>query len=342
MKGSKLKKEERTRLFRMKRFRFSARAIARELGRSHSTVLRELKRNALVFDPHADYYTQAQRAHEAAHERRSAASKRKMRLKCPEIRNYVELHLRMAQWSPEIIAGRLTRLGYSISAEAIYQYINVERPELKASLLIAGKSRRRRRVGKRHRIHPVAAAPKRSIEVLPQAAKERTEIGHLELDALQGGRASSALQVKVDRCSRKLFLDRALSLESEPYADLLIQRLLRDIPEGILKTILQDNGSEHADHQRIDQVLKVLSHFCHPYCASERGTVENRNKALRRFFPKGTDFRFVSQKEVDEAITLINEKPRRILGYRTALEVAMAAGIITSIKSEIVLIQGGI
>lgn len=320
-KFEKLKKEERTRLFCMKRLRYSNRAIARELGRSHSTILRELKRNTSAFEPHYDYYTQAQKAHEAACERRSIASKRKMRLKSLEIRCYVELHLKCAQWSPETIAGRLTLLGYPVSAEAIYQFINMERPDLKSSLLIAGRSRRRRRIGKRHRPKPIAAAEKRSIELLPAAAKERLEIGHFELDALLGNRGGAALQVKVDRCSRKLFLDRAASLESEPYADLLIQRVMRDIPEGILKTLLQDNGSEHADHARVDKVLKILSHFCHPYCACERGTVENRNKALRRFFPKGVDLSDIPLEFIEWVEDYFNNMPMKVLGFRTPNEV---------------------
>lgn len=320
MEKSKLNKEERTRLFRMKKFHYSARAIAQELGRNHSTVLRELKRSASVIDPHADYYSQAQQAQEAAYRRRSTASRKKMRLKCKAIRNYVELHLRQTDWSPEIIGGRLTLLGYPISAEAIYQYINVESPELKASLLVAGKSRRRRRAGKEHR-RPAPAAPKRSIELLPQPARERTEIGHLELDALQGCRGSPAIQVKVDRCARKLFIDKSASLEAEPYSKLLIERLLRDIPEGILKTILQDNGSEHAQHDKIDQALQVLSYFCHPYCASERGTVENRNKALRRFFPKGSDFSSLTQEFIEWVEDYLNNKPMKILGFRTPNEV---------------------
>jgi IS30 family transposase len=244
-----------------------------------------------------------------------------MRLKRQEIRHFVELHLRQAQWSPEIIAGRLKRLGYPISAEAIYQFIYIERPDLKGSLLIAGRSKRRRRNGKRHRAKPIPAAPKRSIELLPQAARERTELGHLELDALLGKRGSGAMQVKVDRCSRKVFLDRAASLESEPYADLLIQRLLRDVPEGVLKTIIQDNGSEHADHARVDQVLKVLSHFCHPYCVSERGSVENRNKILRRFFPKGAQLDGIPQEFIEWVEDYLNNMPMKVLGFKTPNEV---------------------
>ncbi|RMG40027.1 MAG: IS30 family transposase [Candidatus Dadabacteria bacterium] len=67
------------------------------------------------------------------------------------------------------------------------------------------------------------------------------------------------------------------------------KRMQDSVPDGRLKTIILDNGAEHADHKRVDDTLKVECYFCHPYCASKRGTVENRNKALRRFLPKGED-----------------------------------------------------
>ena len=142
----------------------------------HSTVVRELRRTSKVFDRHDDYYTQAQKAQEAAHQRRVAASKQKMRLKTVEIRWYAEFHLRHAQWSPETIAGKLTAMGYPISAEAIYQWITHERPDLKSSLLIAGKSRRRRRAVLVVRPKPQAAAPKRSIDLYTTEAKKRQSI----------------------------------------------------------------------------------------------------------------------------------------------------------------------
>ena len=141
----------------------SYRGIAREIGVSHSTVIRELKRNSHVISRHDDYYTQAQKAQEATHQRRVTASKKKMRLKTKEILWYVEFHLKQPKWSPEIIAGRLTIMGQPISAEAIYQWINTERPDLKSFLAIAGKSRRRRRAVaasrvNRRRQHPNAAS----------------------------------------------------------------------------------------------------------------------------------------------------------------------------------------
>jgi transposase, IS30 family len=319
-KQNKLSSVERAKLYRLRRFRYGVRAIARELNRSHSTILRELRRNASAVDRHEEYLTQARQAEDAAHTRRSTASRAKMRLKTLEIRHYVELHLREVQWSPETIAGKLTVLGYAISAEAIYQFINVERPELKSALLIAGKSKRRRRCGKTHRARPVAAAPKRSIEQLPLEARERSTIGHFELDAMQGKRGTASIQNKVDRKSRKMFLDKVPNLEAAPYADSLIARF-KSLPKNVLKSILQDNGTEHADHQRIDLELGSLSYFCHPYCASERGTVENRNKALRRFLAKGIDLDDLSQDSLVWIEDYFNNMPMKVLGFKTPNQV---------------------
>src|SRR3989338_6824747 len=99
-------------------------------------------------------------------------------------------------------------------------------------------------------------------------------------------------------------------------------------------SITRDNGIENTRHEE----TQIPSFFCEPYSSWQKGGIENANKLIRVFFPKGTDFRFVTQREVDEAVKIKNEKPRKILGYRTAFEVALAAGIITSIKSEGVLI----
>lgn len=321
--GKKLTKADRLELYRLNRMspKLSLRGIARELGVCHSTVIRELRRSSKVFDRHDDYYTQAQKAQEAAHQRRVAASKQKMRLKTKEIRWYAEFHLRNVQWSPETIAGKLTFLGHPISAEAIYQWINHERPELKGSLLIAGKSRRRRRTVVVARPKPQAAAPKRSIDLYTTEAKERQSIGHFEMDAMHGKQGGRVVQNKIDRKSRKMFLDFAPTLEARPYADLCIERLRRDIPQEALKTLLQDNGAEHADHARLEHALSVTTFFCHPYCASERGTVENRNKALRRFLPKGANFDEIPPEFLEWVEDYYNNKPMKVLGFKTPNQV---------------------
>ena len=319
--NKKLNRSERLQIYKMKRLGSSIRAISRELGRSHSTIIREFRRNIQALTLPEDYITQANVAHVLAHKRRSIASKRKMRLKCSEIRWYVEFHLTQAQWSPEVIAGALTRLRYPISGEAIYQFINIERPDLKKCLLIAGKYRRRRVSGKRHRgPKKWPAAPKRSIELLPYAAKHRTQIGHFELDAIVGKPGKSVIQNKVDRRTRKMFLDKVPNLKSDVYASKLIERM-KHLPPGALKTWLQDNGSEHAEHSSIDSTLGTASYFCHPYCASERGTVENRNRGPRRFLPKGTDFDTIPDDFIEWIEDFFNNMPMKLLGFKTPNQV---------------------
>ena len=98
-------------------------------------------------------------------------------------------------------------------------------------------------------------------------------------------------------------------------------------------SITRDNGIENKRHE----ALGIPSFFCRPYASWQKGGVENANKMIRRFFPKGTDFSAVSQKNIDRVVSIINRKPRRVLGYRTALEVAGASGII---KQQGVLIEG--
>jgi IS30 family transposase len=294
-----------------------------ELGRSHTTILRELHRNGEALKEGVDYYQQAELAQAATHERRVLGSRRKMRLKSREIRHYVELHLVEAQWSVGAISGRLTTLGYPISHEAIYQWIHYERPELKSNLPVAGKFRRRRICGKKHRraARPVAAAPKRSIEERSEEAEARRTIGHFEMDAMCGQKGGAAVQNKVDRKSRKMFLDLVGSLTSEEYATKCIERLGKAIRPGVLKTLTLDNGSEHAEHLRMEKELGALVHFCHPHCASERGTVENRNRALRRFLPKGACLNDLPHEYLEWIEDYFNNMPMKVLDFKTPNEV---------------------
>lgn len=336
----KLRISERRNLYKMRRLGFGIRSIAGELGRSPSTVSREFKRHGRVVDRSTDYIEQAHQAQAAWEARKSEASRRR-KLKSEEIRHYVELHLREARWTPKTIAGKLTMLGYPISAEAIYQFINIERPDLKSSLWVAGRSRRRRRAGRKKRSFKQPAAPKVSIELLPKESKDRTEIGHLELDAIIGRKGKSVLQNKVDRSSRKIFLDKVKSLHAEGYADVLINRMKRSVPDGVLKTFLEDNGSEHAEHPRVDETLGTNSYFCHPYCSSERGTVENRNGVVRRWLPKGTNFDDVSDEFIEWVEDYFNNMPMEVLNFKTpnqiwhqALEKTQA--LTTEVSQELV------
>lgn len=319
-KGKKLTRAERIKLYKYRRLGYSGRRIGIELGRDRSVINRELKRNGESVDKNEDYIAKAHTAHEATHRRRSAASKR-MRLKSEEIRSYVEIHLiNEGGWSPEQIAGKLKLLGYKISAEAIYQWILNERPELVCYLKKGGKSRRRRVSGRKRRFKQ-PAAPKVSIELRPQSANDRVEIGHLEQDTMVSRKSKVVVMNVVDRKARKVFLQKVDSGESQVYSNALVERCKKAIPSEVIQTITQDNGSENANHLYVGEELNIDNYFCHPHCSPERGTVENRNGIVRRSLPKGTDFAKVSDRQLEDIQDAMNNTPMKLHGFKTPNEV---------------------
>jgi len=317
-KKCKLTLEERTKIYSMTKFGMSPSEIGRQVKRHRSTIIRELKRNN--YKPHGkqSYYDAALAAHTSFLEKRKIASSR-IRLKSKEIQDYVELHLVAAGWSPEIIAGRLRRLGYQTNYESIYQWINKERTNLKCYLKVAGKSRRRRRAVKRRKIKQ-GAAKKRSIETLPIESKLRLEIGHFELDAVEGEKGGSVLQNLTDRKSRRILIHKVNSMKSEDYSQITL-KLLSNVPAEFRRTILQDNGGENAKHAEIDEELGTTSYFCHPYCSSEKGSVENRNKIIRQYVSKGTDWEYIPEDWIEFIQMRINNTPLKVLGFQTPEEV---------------------
>jgi IS30 family transposase len=320
MNIKKLTREERILLYKCRRLGFGVRAIARELNRSPSTISRELRRNGDIVDRNQDYLSQAHAAHTASHERRVEASNTKIRLKCVEIQEFVEYWLKR-KLSPELIAGRLTVLHpeLSISDEAIYQWILHEREDLKDYLLVAGSNRRRKR-GKKRRRFKQAAATKVSIEKRPEVANTRSRIGDFEIDSVVSSKSKPALMTVVDRKTRKVFIEKVNSLESEHFSDILIARFEKSVPEAHRHTITQDNGPENSAHKKIDAALGTQSYFCHPYCSAERGSVENRNGVIRWFFPKGTDFEEIPDEYIQYVEDFINDRPMTCLSFHTPNE----------------------
>lgn len=316
--AKKLSGDERLLIAKWRKLGSSIRSIAANLGRSPSTVSTELKRNAAGYAAPGAFWVQGRSADALFRDRRRQASK-KMRLKSKAIRHYVELHIREAHWTPEVIAGKLTQLGYAISDQAIYDFIDAEgRHDLNACLPIRGRARRRRVPGRKRRAPlKVAAAPKRSIEVRPLEVGLRRFLGDFECDALLGQRGGTVLQVLVERKSRRIFLKKVPSLCADVYSKALIEQFMERVPERYRNSLTMDNGAENALHVTVDHELGIVSYFCHPYCASERGTVENRNKALRRFFPKGCDLDEMPDDFVEWVEDYLNSMPMKCLRFCT-------------------------
>lgn len=293
--------------------------IAKALGRDKSTISRELKRNS---SPEYKKYL-SHRAHLRAEERREVASKRK-RLKDELILQYVEEKLRIG-WSPELISGRIEieHPGYSISYEAIYQYIyhdeTLNREELIGCLRRSHRKRKKKRIGRKEQRTKI---PNRvPIDERPKSVETRQEFGHWEGDSLVSRKSLAALNSLTERKSRLLMLtklDRKGAIETK---DAVVRRL-EVFPSDARRTLTMDNGTENAQHQEITSSLDIKCFFAHPYSSWERGTNEHINGLIRWYLPKGTDFSKISEKQISQIESLINNRPRKCLGFKTPIEVA--------------------
>ena len=311
--------EERDRITEMKALGHTVTEIAEALGRSKSTLSRELRRNAT---PAYKVYL-SHRAHERAITRKQEAGSRP-RLKNEQVVSYVRSKLKQGL-SPELIAGRI-RLEYSglgISHEAIYQYIYHPKTEGRAELighLVRGHRKRKTKgIGRRERKTKI---PNRiPIEERPISVENRSRFGHWEGDSLVSRKSLAALNSLVERKSRLLFLTKLKRKSAELTTDTVIRRL-HDLPEKARRTLTLDNGTENAQHEVITDAIGMQCYFARPYASWQRGTNESVNGLVRRYFPKGTDFSKITDKQVAKVESIINNRPRKCLGYKTPLEVA--------------------
>lgn len=296
--------------------------IARVLGRDKGTISRELKRNA---SPKYQCYTPCQ-AQKRSDARRLGASRRP-RLKDKGIRQYVEEKLSVG-WSPELIAGRMgmDHRGKTISHEAIYQYIyhptTEKREELIACLRRAHRKRKAKGIGRKQKKTKI---PNRvSIQQRPQSVENRRVYGHWEGDSLVSRKSLVALQSLTERKSRLLLLSKMDRKGAQETAMTVIERLWA-LPEGLRRSITFDNGTENAQHEIITAEIGIKCFFAHPYSSWERGTNEHINGLVRWYLPKGTDFSKITDEQIAQIEALINNRPRKCLGFKTPLEVASSA-----------------
>lgn len=295
---------------------YSIREIGKNINRDHSVVSREIKRNKgpdNTYQPSLAHMKAKQRKHEA-----NSANP----LKHPRILKYTKAKLQQG-WSPEQIAGRikLDLAPYSISHEAIYQYIyRQENQEL--TLWVFLRRKKSRRYCKHGRGVKKTCIPNRVfIDERPKHIDQRKEIGHWESDLMEGRRSSkSAVSVTVERKSRFVIAQKVSSKTAKDKTDALIESM-SGLASWHRKSITFDNGTENTKHQLAAKELKVNTYFCHPYHSWEKGGVENNIGFIREYIPKGCDMDKVSQRMVNLAAMKLNERPRKCLGYLTPNEV---------------------
>lgn len=314
--------EERDRITEMMAEGTSLREVAAALGRSPATISREVKRNS----SHSYKLYLSHRAHERAAKRKKEAGKRP-RLKDERTAAYVLEKLETG-WSPEQIAGRIGMdcPGLSISHEAIYQHIyhpkTEGREELIRCLRRGHRKRKQKVVGRKERKTKI---PNRiPIEERPVSADNRSRYGHWEGDSLVSRKSLVVLNTLVERKSRLLLITR-LERKSAAQTSETVKRRLGRLPKSSRRTLTLDNGSENAGHHEITKAIGTRCYFARPYASWQRGTNEHMNGLVRWYFPKGTDFSKITDKQVAEVESLINNRPRKCLGYKTPLEVAAVA-----------------
>jgi IS30 family transposase len=293
----------------------SIRKIASILGRSPSSVSREIKRNRSKNRYHP------WRAQILAICRRKNCERRRLKPKTPEW-NYIVTHLKVF-WTPEEICERWNLEhpdALRIHFSTIYRYIKrKEFPDISAKEHLR---RRGKRMMPRNSSYN-SIQPDRIIPEWPEAIRLRIRIGDWEGDTVYGGIGKGLLVTMVDRRSRYL---RAALLESrnaEKTCDTIVA-MMQGLP---LQSISLDNGSEFADFRRLEEQLQTPVYFAEPHKPWQRGTNENTNDILRFFFPKGYDFRTLSQAELDKVVASINSRPRKCLGWKSPAEVFMAESV---------------
>lgn len=301
--------QEREILYRLNQAKRPKAEIAEVLGRDRSTVYRELNRNTggRGYRP-----KQAQRK---ADERRLAC-RGEPKMKDPQLKKHVTRSLKKG-WSPDQIAGRARRdfsrdPARQVSHQTIYNWLNDEAPELRAHLR---RGRRRRQPETRGRI------PNRvDIAGRPKAVAAKCRYGDWEGDTVVSPGRRSGLVTMVERKSQYLRVRKTASLKSPPTMRAACCSL-RDLPQSLRRTMTLDNGKEFAGHDVLTERLGLAVYFARPYASWQRGLNENTNGLLRQFFPKGTDFARICRRQVARVEQLLNQRPRKSLGYKTPSEV---------------------
>ena len=317
--------EEREKIQEMLWQKSSIRTTARALGRSPSSVSREIKRNK---PPEQNRYT-PRVAHERALRYRKRRGKRKLD-KDGELRSYVVSHMKLG-WSPEQIAATVKdAVGISVSHEAIYQYVYAQvyrggygylkpgHEDLRPYLAWKRKRRMKKGLRKPYRIEK-GQLP--SIDERPKEVERRSEIGHWEDDSLvYTPTCPVRLRTTNERVSGVVFIAKTNN-RTAAEANRITKERFNRLSLTLCKTLTRDRGAENLGYEELERDLGIRCFFAHAYHSWERGSNENTNGLIRRFFPKRTDFRAITNEQIQRVEYLLNARPRKRLGWKTPYQV---------------------
>lgn len=311
-----LKLYDREKLEYWLRTKQSLRAIARLMGRDHSVLVRELKRNA---GGNRKRY-RADVAQRAFEKRRYKQHKGKLD-KYPELKERVLAGLKN-EWSPDVIAGKLKIGGVTqtISHKSICHYIYK-----KDGRFEGWHKYLRQAQPKRHKLHSrkkcnVSIPERVSIHLRPEYIGERKRYGDWESDSVIFSKQKTILSVQSERKSKLIRMHKAINKSAEETKEALI-KTAESVPKEIFLSLTFDNGTEGARHTEIKKEYDIDTYFCDPFASWQKGGVENANKLIRHYLPRKTDLSKLTDRDIYEIQEKLNNRPRKCLNYKSPNEI---------------------
>lgn len=292
--------------------------IATLLKKDRTTIWREKRRNRKK-----NQVYHAGIAKETTDQRQIAAHKKQRKIENNVwLRNYILTKIKK-RWSPEQISGRLKRKwpnekSRHIGKDSIYTYLYEWRKEL-VQYLRCQKGKYRRRYGTRIREKQREAGKKKRIDERPEVIEKKGRIGDWEGDTILG-KDKNHILTHTERKSGLLLADKLDVVTAEETKRKTVARF-KNIPTKKKYTVTYDNGSTFSEYELTEREAGMEIYFAYPYHSWERGCNENANGLLRQYFPKHMPFAEVEQEAIEWAVSEINHRPRKRLGYRTPHEV---------------------
>jgi len=337
-----IKKAERLEIAILLEKNYKIREVAGALKRSPNTISREIKLNSVKgkYDPHkADHKAYAKRKYSKYQGMKITGDKR--------LRDYVEENLKQ-DWSPEEVAGRLKEVDKHIkyaSRGAIYKFVySVYGRLLEQRLRYKGKRRKRPKRQKVSQLKNRVFIDKR-----PKIVAKKQRYGDWEGDFIVSGKSDKGVLIVLYERKAMYVVIRRLMTRSCA----VVNRYVNEMTGGFVyfNSLTIDNDISFRKHEELSGLLGAPVYFCHPYHSWEKGGVENINKLIRQYIPKGSDISKYNDGYIREIETKLNSRPRKGLKYKTPLEVMLENnqfktlkdfGIITKQKTPIagVLLEG--
>jgi IS30 family transposase len=288
--------------------------IAVKLSRHRSSIDREISRNSTINGSYNAWYAQI------IYEERKAAPRVKSVTENEEIINFVKKNLK--HYSPDVISGRalFEKNPIKISTESIYSIVYKDRKNGGILWKLLPSKRKSRKTSRFNKKDDRGSLKNQvSIHDRPQGAENRSRGGHFEGDTILGKKHKSMIFTAIDRKYKSNFTHKLKERNSDGVYEAV--KLMKEYYKDGFKTLTVDNGKEFACHEKIANELGIKVFFAEPGKPHQRGSNENFNCQLRRYFPKGVDFRNISWNTVRRVMNKLNNTPRKSLNYSTPFEV---------------------